>query len=135
MTGASGQPVATVPLRGERDIAVARIAVSRALDGLGAGTLAKVRFVTAVSEIVRNAVMHGGGGEIAIFAENRPRTIRVRCTDQGPGISDVERALQDGFSTARSMGKGLGGARRLVDRFDLRSTPGQGTTVEMTTKL
>ena len=55
----------------------------------------------------------------------------IRCRDEGPGIADIDRAVTDGFSTARSMGKGLGGARRLVEAFRIESRPGVGTTIEM----
>ncbi|APX90193.1 ATP-binding protein [Brevirhabdus pacifica] len=135
MIGADACPVLTVPLRDERDIAAARSAVSRELDKRGARALRKVRFVTAVSEIVRNAVDHGGGGEMSVFVKERPLEIWVRCTDTGPGIADIDEALQDGFSTARSMGKGLGGAKRLVDSFEITSRVGGGTTVEISAAL
>ncbi len=126
---------ATVPLEKERDIAAARIAVSNVLDQLGAKTLAKVRFVTAVSEIARNALVHGLGGVLEITVLDTPRGIRVRCTDSGPGIPDVEQAMSDGYSTAGSLGKGLGGARRLVDRFRIEARPDGGTIIEMTTHI
>lgn len=135
MSAASSVPTRTVPLRVERDIAAARSAVSRACDSLGAGALRKVRFVTAVSEIARNAVDHGGGGEMRIDVQERPPRIQVRCIDDGPGIADIEGAMQDGFTTARSMGKGLGGARRLVDRFEIRNRPEGGLEVTMSSAL
>lgn len=126
-----GRLYASVQLVGDRDIAVARKRVSQAMDGLKARTIRKTRFVTAVSEIARNAVMHGGGGSIAIYITERPAAITVVCIDRGPGIADVDAALGDGFSTANSMGRGLGGARRLVDRFEIDTAVGQGTTVTM----
>lgn len=129
------RPVATVPLRDERDIAAARLAVSRQMDLMGVRALRKVRFVTAVSEIVRNAVDHGGGGEMKIFVQERPSQIWVRCTDDGPGIPDVDEALRDGFTTARSMGKGLGGAKRLVDSFEITNRDSGGTIVEISATL
>ncbi len=129
------RPVATVPLRDERDIAAARLAVSRQMDLMGVRALRKVRFVTAVSEIVRNAVDHGGGGEMEIFVQERPSQIWVRCTDDGPGIPDVDEALRDGFTTARSMGKGLGGAKRLVDSFEITNRDSGGTIVEISATL
>nr|WP_306467257.1 ATP-binding protein [Limimaricola sp. G21655-S1] len=118
-------------MRQERDVAAARIAVSKAMDALGARALRKTRFVTAVSEIARNALDHGGGGVLEIYRLDRPRRIMIRCIDQGPGIADIDQAMTDGFSTARSMGKGLGGARRLVDAFRIESRVGAGTTIEM----
>lgn len=131
MTVANGPVHDSVQLLGDRDIAVARKRVSGAMDTLKARTIRKTRFVTAVSEIARNAVMHGGGGTLMIYLSRTPPTIAVVCTDNGPGIRDVEEALRDGFSTAKSMGRGLGGAKRLVDHFEITSAPGQGTTVTL----
>nr|WP_221188827.1 ATP-binding protein [Limimaricola variabilis] len=118
-------------MRQERDVAAARLAVSRVMDAMGARALRKTRFVTAVSEIARNALDHGGGGVIEVWRLDRPARIMIRCRDEGPGIADIDQAMTDGFSTARSMGKGLGGARRLVEAFRIDSRPGVGTTVEM----
>ncbi|EYD71110.1 Anti-sigma B factor RsbT [Limimaricola hongkongensis DSM 17492] len=101
------------------------------MDALGARALRKTRFITAVSEIARNALEHGGGGVMEIYNLERPRRIMIRCRDEGPGIADIDQAMVDGFSTARSMGKGLGGARRLVAAFRIESRPGAGTTIEM----
>ncbi|PSK87112.1 serine/threonine-protein kinase RsbT [Limimaricola soesokkakensis] len=131
MSGPPAQPAGRVELRQERDVAAARIAVSKAMDALNARALRKTRFVTAVSEIARNALDHGGGGVLEIYRLDRPRRIMIRCSDQGPGIADIDQAMTDGFSTARSMGKGLGGARRLVDAFRIESRVGAGTTIEM----
>ncbi|MGR3593582.1 MAG: ATP-binding protein [Limimaricola soesokkakensis] len=131
MSGPPAQPAGRVELRQERDVAAARIAVSKAMDALGARALRKTRFVTAVSEIARNALDHGGGGVLEIYRLDRPRRIMIRCSDQGPGIANIDQAMTDGFSTARSMGKGLGGARRLVDAFRIESRVGAGTTIEM----
>jgi serine/threonine-protein kinase RsbT len=128
------EPAARIELRQERDVAAARIAVSRAMDAMGARALRKTRFVTAVSEIARNALDHGGGGVLEVYRLERPLRIMIRCRDEGPGIADLDQAMTDGFSTARSMGKGLGGARRLVEAFRIESRPGSGTTVEMEAK-
>lgn len=125
----------TVPLRVERDIAAARSAVSRACDSLKAGALRKTRFMTAVSEIARNALDHGGGGSLEIETLGMPPRIYVRCIDDGPGIPDIDAAMRDGFSTARSMGKGLGGARRLVDQFEIRNRPEGGLEIRMSSAL
>lgn len=131
MSGPPAEPAARVELRQERDVAAARLAVSRVMDAMGARALRKTRFVTAVSEIARNALDHGGGGVIEVWRLDRPAQIMIRCRDEGPGIADIDQAMTDGFSTARSMGKGLGGARRLVEAFRIDSRPGVGTTVEM----
>ncbi|TCD16141.1 ATP-binding protein [Oricola cellulosilytica] len=131
MTVPGGRLVATVKLSTDRDVARARQAVSRAFDDLKARAIRKTRFVTAVSEIARNAVTHGRGGEMSIFVHDRPPGVSVICSDNGPGIENTEQAMSDGFSTGRSMGKGLGGARRLADTFELVSSPGSGTVVRM----
>ena len=98
------------------------------------GTLEKTKFVTAASELARNTLVHGMGGTMTMTqVEHAGRTgIQLVFTDTGPGIGNIEQALQDGFTTAKSMGLGLGGARRLVSEFDITSVPGAGTTVSIT---
>ncbi len=125
---AGADKVGEVVLIVERDVAVARRAVAKAMDGIGAKATLKTRFVTAVSEIARNALIHGGGGRLTAFSDGK--LVYVECRDDGPGIPDVTAALKDGFSTAKSLGKGLGGAKRLVARFEIHSGPG-GTMVRM----
>ena len=86
---------------------------------------------TAISELARNILLYAHQGEIgvAIVEGAARRGVRVVARDDGPGIPDVERALQEGFSTSRSLGMGLSGVRRLVDDFNIVSEPGRGTTV------
>jgi serine/threonine-protein kinase RsbT len=88
---------------------------------------------TAISEVARNITTYAGQGEILfrLVDNSERRGITVEARDQGPGIADLERALQDGYSTGKGMGLGLPGARRLMDDFEIRSEPGQGTTVVM----
>jgi serine/threonine-protein kinase RsbT len=117
-----------VRLATEKDVALARRAAFNAMDRAGARTALRTRFVTAVSEIARNTVVHGGGGQMRVFIGGT--TVYVLCSDNGPGIADVSRALEDGFTTGTSLGRGLGGARRLVARFDIESSE-RGTTVRM----
>ena len=88
---------------------------------------------TAISEIARNITSYAGRGEIRVGVqdrEGRPALV-VRADDQGPGIVDVDRALEEGYSTGRGLGLGLPGARRLMDRMIVDSVPGRGTTIEM----
>ena len=87
--------------------------------------------VTAVSELARNALVHGGGGEVCVdsLRQGSLRGVRLVVSDQGPGIEDIAQALTDGHTTGRGLGLGLGGSRRLVDDFTIESAPGQGTTV------
>ena len=91
----------------------------------------QTKIVTAASELARNTLEHGGGGEvrIQILQEGARRGVRLTFTDHGPGIADLGQAMKDGFTTGGGMGLGLSGSKRLVNEFDIRSAPGQGTTV------
>jgi serine/threonine-protein kinase RsbT len=94
-------------------------------------SFAAAAVTTATSELTRNVWVHAGKG-VAIIEEiqNGGRIgMRVTFRDEGPGIAELERALAGGFSTARSMGLGLSGSRRLVDEFDIETTPGKGTRI------
>jgi serine/threonine-protein kinase RsbT len=88
---------------------------------------------TAISEVARNIVVYAGRGEIAVSAryEGARRGIQVVAHDDGPGIPDVELAMRDGYSTGKSLGLGLSGARRLMDEFEIVSRVGVGTTITM----
>jgi len=88
---------------------------------------------TAISEIARNIVVYAERGEITfgIASDGHRRGLVVVATDNGPGIPDIEQAMQDGFSTGKSLGLGLPGARRLMDEFDIVSEVGKGTTITM----
>jgi serine/threonine-protein kinase RsbT len=88
---------------------------------------------TAISEIARNIVVYAGRGEmtLAVLNGDGRRGIEVVARDSGPGIPDIEQALKDGFSTGKSLGLGLPGAKRLMDDFAIESTVGAGTTVTM----
>lgn len=88
---------------------------------------------TAVSEVARNIVSYANSGEIFVklLDQEGRRGVLMVARDQGPGIANVELAMTDGYSTGRSLGLGLPGARRLVDEFAIESAPGRGTTVEM----
>ena len=93
----------------------------------------QTKLVTAVSELARNTVVHGGGGAVTIEAVTAGgrHGIRVAFVDTGPGIADVTLAMTEGWSSGGGLGLGLSGARRLVDDFDLRSDPGTGTSVSV----
>jgi serine/threonine-protein kinase RsbT len=97
--------------------------------GFGRGELALI--ATAISELARNILTYAGEGEIALDREDlgEKRGIVVIAHDQGPGIENLDLALQDGYSTSRSLGIGLPGVRRLMDDFEVSSAPGSGTTV------
>src|ERR1700689_3195119 len=88
---------------------------------------------TAISEVARNITSYAGAGAIRVAVQDREGRLAlvVRAEDDGPGIANIERALEDGYSTGRGLGLGLPGARRLMDRLIVESTPGQGTMIEM----
>jgi serine/threonine-protein kinase RsbT len=122
---------AVVAILSDTDIVVAR-QKSRELSGkLGFSFVDLTLIATAVSELARNIVLYGGTGEIQLrVVENGiKRGIVVVAADQGRGIADIQRALQDGYSTSGSLGLGLPGTRRLMDEFEIVSAPGKGTTV------
>jgi serine/threonine-protein kinase RsbT len=120
------------PVLAESDLLAARHAVRAAAVAMGFDLIGQTKIVTAASELTRNAYIHGGGGTLAIdpvtHADGR-RGLRLVMADDGPGIPDVAAALADGFSTGPGLGHGLGGARRLVDEFDIRTEVSRGTTV------
>ncbi|MFF8387604.1 anti-sigma regulatory factor [Streptomyces kanasensis] len=121
-------------VRSEEDLLTVRHAVRAATVRAGFGIVDQTRVVTAASELARNAYVHGGGGtlEVRLLSPGGRRGLRLTVRDEGPGIPDVETALQDGYTTGSGLGHGLGGARRLVHDFQIRTAPGQGTTVVAT---
>jgi serine/threonine-protein kinase RsbT len=123
-----------VPLRAEDDVVRARQAVRSWSVELTFGLVDQTKLVTAASELARNTVVYGGGGSMRLesLLDGARRGLRLTFEDQGPGIPDVERALRDGFTTGNGLGLGLGGARRLVNEFDIVSAPGQGTRITVT---
>ncbi len=120
-------------LRRAGDVAYARQAATQAMTEIGASPIKRTKFVTAVSEIARNAVLYGHGGVITFEVVGRPGHLGVvaECMDRGPGIPDVALALKEGYSTGSGLGLGLSGAKRLVDRFDIVSSAETGTTVTL----
>ena len=100
---------------------------------LGFSRTASTQVVTAISEVAGNIRLYAGRGEVVLSTTDEPTRvgIAVLARDRGPGIEDVDLAMQDGYSTAKGMGLGLPGARRLMDDFEISSEPGRGTTVTM----
>lgn len=100
----------------------------------GFGLVDQTKMVTAASELARNAVDYGGGGVARLeqLLEGSRAGLRITFTDHGPGIPDLELALTDGYTTGNGLGLGLGGSRRLVNEFAIKSSPGQGTVVTVT---
>jgi serine/threonine-protein kinase RsbT len=121
----------SIPLREQHDIVLARKVAKDLAAGLGFDLLEQVHLATAVSELARNALDYGGGGEVIVRAveDGRRRGVEFVCRDGGPGVADLERALAGGHSTGGGLGRGLSGARALLDDFDIDTGPGRGTTV------
>ena len=115
------------------DIVTARQAGHHLARQLGFSLTDVTMIATAISEIARNITSYAGRGEVRVAVQNRDgrRALVVRAEDEGPGIVDIDRALEDGYSTGRGLGLGLPGARRLMDRLQVESEPGHGTIVEM----
>ncbi len=120
----------TIPVESEPDVVSVRRRVREVTAKLGFSLVEQTKIVTAASELARNTVIHGGGGILQIEALNGPRTgLRLIFEDKGPGIPDVELALRDGFTTGSGLGLGLGGAKRLLNDFEIKSRVGEGTTI------
>lgn len=100
----------------------------------GLSLVDQTKIITAASELARNTLDYGGGGEvrIAIVANGSRYGVRLTFQDQGPGIPDLQQALKDGFTTGSGLGLGLGGAKRLSNEFHIESTVGVGTKIEIT---
>jgi len=117
------------------DIVVARRSGREMAEQVGCSATDATLVATAISEVARNIVTHAGRGEILIRAvdldSRSGQAIEITARDEGPGIADVDRAMQDGFSTGRGLGMGLPGARRLMDEFEISSEVGAGTTIVM----
>ena len=129
-----GRLAAQVSLRSDEEIVRLRQIVRDAAIAHGFSLIEQTKFVTAASELARNTLQHGGGGDARLdVLESGVRIgLRLSFVDQGPGIADIERALRDGFTSGNGLGLGLGGSRRLCDEFTIESTPGDGTTVTIT---
>ena len=122
-----------VPIASDSDMVPAR-AQGRALaTKLGFSRTDATLIATAISEIARNIVVHVGRGEIVLqpLYEDHRYGLVVVAQDEGPGIEDVEAALEHGFASGKGLGLGLPGARRLMDEFEIASDPGKGTVVTM----
>lgn len=123
-----------VPIQSANDIIAARQAVRHWAGVQGFSLVEQTKLITAASELARNALEHGGGGEMRVetVAQGSRKGLRLTFKDDGPGIPDVEQAMKDGFSTAGGLGLGLSGAKRLVNEFQITSETGKGTTVVVT---
>ncbi len=127
-------PAGTLPIESEQHIVACRQTVRALCAGLRFSLVDQTKVITAASELSRNTLVHGGGGRMRweVLDQHGRSGLRMAFEDEGPGISDMQLALTDGWTSGGGMGLGLPGSRRLVNEFDIRSAPGQGTCVTIT---
>lgn len=120
-----------LPIRSGDDVVRVRQAVRTRAIEIGLGLVDQTKIITAASELARNTLDYGGGGDVLIelVQEGPRRAVRLTFEDKGPGIPDIEKALTDRYTTGGGLGLGLGGAKRLSNEFHIASTPGVGTRV------
>ena len=120
-----------VPLRDERDIVLSRQVVRKLTQELQFSLVDQTKMVTAASELSRNTVVYGRGGEMRweVLEQGSKKGLRLFFEDQGPGIADLDLALTDGWTSGSGMGMGLSGSKRLVNEFDVHTAVGAGTRV------
>ena len=130
----AAEPQGTVPLRNEADIVASRQVVRQLTQQMKFSLVDQTKFITAASELSRNTLVHGGGGQmnLTVLKVDGRTGLRLEFADRGPGITDIALAMTDGYTTAKSLGLGLGGAKRLVNEFEIISRPGDGTVVRIT---
>ena len=123
-----------VPVRSDTDVLIARQKARLMVQPLRFSTSELTLVATAISEVARNIVSYAGAGDIVLrmVRRGKARGLMVVARDQGPGIADLDRAMEDGYSTSGGLGLGLPGSRRLMDEFQIVSAPGKGTVVTMT---
>ncbi|HUR15718.1 MAG TPA: anti-sigma regulatory factor [Candidatus Limnocylindrales bacterium] len=123
-----------MPIRTEQDIVLARQGVRKLSQEIGLGIVDQTKMVTAASELARNTLVYGRGGEMRceLLLEGLRHGLRVHFVDEGPGIPDLGQAMTDGWTSGTGMGLGLSGAKRLVNEFEIDTAVGRGTRVTIT---
>jgi serine/threonine-protein kinase RsbT len=124
----------SLPIRSSTDIVLIRQEVRKWSGELGFSLVDQTKMITAASELARNSLDYGGGGAVRleVIENGIKRGLRLSFEDQGPGIPDIQQALTDGYTSGKGMGLGLGGAKRLVNEFEIASRSGEGTRVTIT---
>ena len=124
----------SIPIRTSEDVVSVRTSVRKLSAELKFGLVDQTKIVTAASEIARNTLDYGRGGDVRMETLDNgvKKGLRLVFVDKGPGIHDVDQALRDGFTSGNGMGLGLGGTRRLMDEFEIASRVNEGTTVTIT---
>jgi serine/threonine-protein kinase RsbT len=120
-----------LPLRSSEDVVRMRQLVREQCVKQGFSLVDQTKLVTAASELARNTIDYGGGGEVAVelAIQSLRKGVKLVFSDRGPGIPDIDLALKDGHTTGNGLGLGLGGAKRLSSEFHIESKPGEGTRV------
>jgi serine/threonine-protein kinase RsbT len=123
----------TIEIGREIDLILFRNRVKEMADKIKMGLVNQTKLITAGSELVRNIIKYAGKGKavLEIISKGANTGIRLTFLDEGPGIADISLAMKDGFSTGRSLGLGLPGAKRLVSEFIIKSEVGKGTTIQI----
>jgi serine/threonine-protein kinase RsbT len=123
----------TLPLRSDEDVVGLRRHVRERAVAIALSLVDQTKLVTAASELARNTIKYGGGGEVHLdsLEDGFKRGVGLIFVDNGPGIADLEQALRDGFTSGGGLGLGLGGSKRLADEFEIDSRPGEGTAVSI----
>ncbi|MYM31340.1 anti-sigma regulatory factor [Duganella sp. CY15W] len=129
--GQQVQSSVTLPLQTDEHVVGVRKLVREMALALKLSLVEQTKLVTAASELARNTIKYGGGGVVLAqtVGSGGPSGIRLVFADDGPGIADIEQALRDGYTSGGGLGLGLGGAKRLVDEFEIDSRSGEGTAV------
>ena len=133
MNSAASEPC-VMPLQSDEDVVRLRKQVREQLVAIGFSLIEQTKMITAASELARNTLRYGGGGNAHIVQRKDvgKRGVELRFIDQGPGIADLALALADGYTSGGGLGLGLSGAKRLSDEFTIDTTVGKGTTVTIT---
>lgn len=123
----------TTQVRSSDDVVRVRQLVRASAITAGFSLVDQTKLITAASEIARNTVDYGGGGtcKIEVLRNGARRGVRLTFADKGPGIADIELAMKDGYTSGGGLGLGLSGAKRLANEFDIKTAPGQGTTITL----
>ena len=131
MTAPGTEAPETLPVRSEEDVVRVRQAVRALVVRLKFSLVDQTKIVTAASELARNTLVHGGGGEtrLEIVHDGVRSGLQMTFEDQGPGIPDIDRALRDGFTSGGGLGLGLGGSKRLVSELRIETEVGMGSRI------
>lgn len=124
-------PIRVVPVNTEQDVIIARQECRSVAQRLGFSPVDQARITTAVSELARNIVVYGVKGAVTLveLADGDRKGLQIAFDDEGPGIADVETAMQQGYTSGKGLGAGLPGSQRLMDEFKLETAPGKGVHI------